>query len=181
MTLDINGKPIQTHGLTSYQIWNSFLMQDKKEKISDQCSRSIFQELCCTLKKTVNFLFQLHLFQWLSHCAEFWKLFYVMSSVTFNSLLYLLSFGVVEVLWHKRITMITEKSFQTGGNQSGRLLLSSHQRVQSSIIMFTIQEMKTVVSNHASLSNGQTLWNKLISIQQEVMLWVTLLSQQKKH
>lgn len=160
MTLDINGKPIQTHGLTSYQIWNSFLMQDKKEKISDQCSRSIFQELCCTLKKTVNFLFQLHLFQWLSHCAEFWKLFYVMSSVTFNSLLYLLSFGVVEVLWHKRITMITEKSFQTGGNQSGRLLLSSHQRVQSSIIMFTIQEMKTVVSNHASLSNGLTLWNK---------------------
>lgn len=156
-------------------------MQDKKEKISDQCSRSIFQELCCTLKKTVNFLFQLHLFQWLSHCAEFWKLFYVMSSATFNLLLYLLSFGVVEVLWHKRITMITEKSFQTGGNQSGRLLLSSHQRVQSSIIMFTIQEMKTVVSNHASLSNGQTLWNKLISIQQEVMLWVTLLSQQKKH
>lgn len=160
MTLDINGKPIQTHGLTSFQIWSSFPTQDKKEKISDQCSKSIYQELCCTLKRTVNFLFQLHQFQWLSHYVEFWKLFYVMSSVTFNSLLYLLSFGVVEVLWHKRITMITEKSFQTGGNQSGRLLLSSHQRVQSSITMFTTQEMKTVVLSHASSSNGLTLWNK---------------------
>lgn len=160
MTLDINGKPIQTHGLTSFQIWSSFPTQDKKEKTSDQCLKNIFQELCCTLKRTVNFLFQLHQFQWLSHYVEFWKLFYVMSSATFNLLLYLLSFGVVEALWHKRIIMITEKSFQTGGNQSGRLLLSSHQRVQSSITMFTTQEMKTVVLSHASSSNGLTLWNK---------------------
>lgn len=155
MTLDINGKPIQTHGLTNYQTWNSFQTQDKKDKTSDQCSRNIFQELCYTSRRIVNFLFQLHQFLWLSHYVEFWKSFYVMSSATFNSLLYLLSFGVAVVLWHKRITMITEKNFQTGGNQSGKLLLSSHQRVQCLITTFTTQEMKTEVLSHASLNNGQ--------------------------
>lgn len=104
-----------------------------------------------------------------------------MSSVTFNSLLYLLLFGVAVVLWLKKTTMIIERSFQTGGNQNGRLLLSSHQRVLYLITTFTIQEMKTVVLNHVNLNNGQILWNKLILIQQEVMSWATLLYQQNKH
>ena len=103
-----------------------------------------------------------------------------MNSVILSLLLFLLLFGAAVVLWLKRITMITEKNSPTGGNHNGKQLLNSHQKELSLTIMFLILEMKMGEYNHASLKNGQTLWKMLTSIQQEVMSWVTLQSQQSK-
>ena len=75
MTQVINGKLTQTHGLTSCPQWNRFQMQSKRKMISDQCSKNTFQEHCFTSKRVVNYWYQLHQFQWLSHCARYWKSF----------------------------------------------------------------------------------------------------------
>ena len=80
-----------------------------------------------------------------------------------------LSFGVAEVLLLKKTIMTTGSNSQTGGSLNGRLRLSSHLKVQSLTIMYTIQETKKEAFNHASLSNGLTHWNLLILIQQEAM------------
>jgi hypothetical protein len=64
--------------------------------------------------------------------------------------------GAVEVLWLKRITMIIERNFQTGGRVSGKLLLSSLPKVLFLTIMFIIQEMKREEFNHVNSNNGLT-------------------------
>lgn len=76
--------------------------------------------------------------------------------------------------------MITEKNFQTGGSLNGKQQPNSHQKVQYLTIMCIILEMKMVEYNHANLNNGLTLYNQLILILQEEILWVTSLFLQNK-
>ena len=92
---------------------------------------------------------------------------------------YLPLFGVVGVAFLKRIVSITENNFRTGGNLSGKLQLNSHQKEQSSITMFIVLKIQKEESNQLDTQNG--IWSKLILTHQEVMLWVTLQSQQSKH
>lgn len=79
------------------------------------------------------------------------------------------SFGAVEVLWLKKITMTTENNSQTGGKANGKQLPNSLLKVLSLTIMFLIQEINKEEFNHVNSNNGQPLCNLSISILLEVM------------
>ncbi len=77
--------------------------------------------------------------------------------------------------------MIIENNSQIGGNQNGKQQLNSHLKELFLIIMFLTQEIKMVEFNLVNFNNGQLPYNKLILIQQEVMLWVILQYLPNKH
>jgi hypothetical protein len=61
--------------------------------------------------------------------APFFKLFSDNNLVILNLLLFLQLFGVVVVVSLKKIALIIENNSQIGGNQNGKQLLNSHQKV----------------------------------------------------
>ena len=69
-------------------------------------------------------------------------------------LLFLLSFGAVEVLLLKKKILIIENSSVIGGRVNGKLLLNSHQKELSLITIFQIQEILKEALNLVNLLNG---------------------------